>query len=337
MLLALFILGICIGSFLNVCIWRLPRQESIAEPPSHCPSCDTRLKPLDLIPLFSQLFLRGRCRYCGQHISWRYFGVEFATGVLFVLAGAQPALAGAMQNGITLDAGFRLLRDLVIISTLMIIFWVDYDTRLIQLESVFLLGTAGAAYLLWQLWQTPQEALWYGIPNGLLAMVVCAFLLWVVRLVFSLIYGQEAMGFGDVMLIGAIAINLGWNATLWTFVFLSVVGGALIGVMLQIPRAVQAYRWAKSKAQKSSATAALAWPLARHAFRKGMPFGPMLAVGAIIALFYGIPINRGYVHWLQGPQQTSKLTANDTLERRTQGTLSFPNAVIGDSGMTNTN
>lgn len=303
-LLALFILGITIGSFLNVCIWRLPRHESISEPPSHCPVCNTRLKPLDLIPLFSQLFLRGRCRYCNTRISWRYFSVELCTGVLFVLAGAQPALANAWQNGITADSALHLLRDLLIICTLTVIFWVDYDTRLIQLESVFLLGIAGAAYLLWQFWQMPAKVLWMGIPGGLLAMVVCAAVLWLVRLFFSIIYGREAMGFGDVMLIGAIAINLGWNATLWTFVFLSVVGGALVGIMLQMPRAAQAYRWARRTSTSSPARARLAWPLARHAFRKGIPFGPMLAVGAIIALFYGTPINARYVEWLQGPQSS---------------------------------
>lgn len=304
LLLALFVLGICIGSFLNVCIWRLPRQENVSEPPSHCPVCDTRLKPLDLVPLFSQLFLRGRCRYCNTQISWRYFGVELCTGILFVLAGSQPALANAWQNGIAADPALYLLRDLVIICTLTVIFWVDYDTRLIQLESVFLLGIAGAAYLLWQFLQDPAKVLWMGIPGGLLAMVVCAAVLWLVRLVFSLMYGREAMGFGDVMLIAAIAINLGWNATLWTFVFLSVVGGAIVGIMLQIPRAVRAYRWAHRSAISSPQRAGLAWPLARHAFRKGIPFGPMLAVGAIIALFYGAPINARYVEWLQGPQSS---------------------------------
>jgi len=305
-LLALFILGFCIGSFLNVCIWRLPRHESISQPPSHCPSCNTRLKTKDLIPLLSQAYLRGRCRYCGTRISWRYFGVELCTGVLFVLAGSQPALAnlwqGDMLNGLPVDGMLHLARDLIIICTLTVIFWVDYDTRLIQLESVFLLGVAGVSYMFWQFWQTPAEVLWHGIPGGLLAMAVSAAGLWIVRLIFSLIYGREAMGFGDVMLIGAITINLGWNATIWTFVFLSVVGGAAVGIMLQIPRAVRAYRWARNRTAESSVKSALAWPLARHAFRKGIPFGPMLAVGAIIALFYGAPINQRYINSLQGPQ-----------------------------------
>lgn len=301
-LIALFILGTCIGSFLNVCIWRLPRHENISEPPSHCPHCNTRLKPLDLIPLFSQLFLRGRCRYCGEPISWRYFGVEFCTGVLFALAGAQPALFPMWQSSITTDGALHLLRDLIIVSTLTVIFWVDYDTQLIQLESVFLLGVAGAAYVLWQYWDEPSAIFWHGIPGALLAMVVCAIALWLVRLAFSLMYGREAMGFGDVMLIGAIAINIGWNATIWTFVFLSVVGGAIVGVVFQIPRAVRSYKWARRKMGTPSTRTNFAWPLVRRAFRKGIPFGPMLAVGALIALFYGAPINERYVSWLQGPQ-----------------------------------
>ena len=77
------ILGLLIGSFLNVVIWRVPRGESVVRPPSHCPHCDHRLAPLDNIPLLSWLALRGRCRYCGGPISARYPAVELTTGVLF--------------------------------------------------------------------------------------------------------------------------------------------------------------------------------------------------------------------------------------------------------------
>src|SRR5687767_1150064 len=85
--LFLFILGAIVGSFLNVCIWRLPRHESVVHPPSHCPKCDTRLQPADLVPLVSQVLLIARCRYCSARISWRYFGIEFLTGCLFALVG----------------------------------------------------------------------------------------------------------------------------------------------------------------------------------------------------------------------------------------------------------
>ena len=87
--LLLFVLGTLVGSFLNVCIWRMPRGESVVAPPSHCPTCNTRLTLLDLFPLVSQLYLRGKCRYCGAKFSWRYAGIEFTTGILFALLAIQ--------------------------------------------------------------------------------------------------------------------------------------------------------------------------------------------------------------------------------------------------------
>ncbi|MEI6513355.1 MAG: prepilin peptidase, partial [bacterium] len=78
-----FIFGSVVGSFLNVLVWRLPRHESIVSPPSHCPKCEHRLGPLDLVPLLSILFLRARCRYCKAPFSWRYFVVELVTALLW--------------------------------------------------------------------------------------------------------------------------------------------------------------------------------------------------------------------------------------------------------------
>jgi len=305
----LFILGANVGSFLNVCIWRLPRGESVAHPPSHCPHCNTRLRALDLIPLLSQFYLRGKCRYCGAKFSWRYFGIEFLTGVLFALAGTQTGMIGGVAASLITGDMVRLGRDLLFISCLVVIFWVDYDTKLIQLESVFLLGLTGIGYELWQLWST-QTTLASGVelagislfnfpiplPGSLVALVVVAGGLWILREVFSMIYGREAMGFGDVMLVGAIAANLNWNATIVTFVFLSVVVGAAIAILMQMPRAFRAWRWAKNRQARYGRTPASSQALARHAFRKGIPFGPMLAAGAVAALLYGAQINAAYLN-----------------------------------------
>jgi leader peptidase (prepilin peptidase)/N-methyltransferase len=302
-LLLLFIFGAHIGSFLNVCIWRLPRRESVAYPPSHCPHCNTRLKGIDLVPLLSQLWLRGRCRYCGAQFSWRYFGIECLTGGLFVLVGLQSVnlASGGFFAPWTGDFA-RLARDLVFMSTLVVIFFVDYDTRLIQLESVFLLGLAGIAFDAWQVYRGDgmlSDGLIFAallptaLPTSLLAMTVAATGLWIIREIFSRLYHKEAMGLGDVLLVAAIAANLGWNATIVTFFFLSVLIGSIVGIALQMPRAVRAYRWSKQRAARYG-TAALSWPLARHAFRKGMPFGPMLAIGAVAALLFGAQINGRY-------------------------------------------
>src|SRR3954463_5387434 len=79
----LFVFGACIGSFLNVVVWRLPRGESLVTPPSHCPKCNTKLAWRDNVPVFGWLFLRGRCRYCREPISARYPIIEFLTGAIF--------------------------------------------------------------------------------------------------------------------------------------------------------------------------------------------------------------------------------------------------------------
>lgn len=310
----LFILGANVGSFLNVCIWRLPRGESIVHPPSHCPTCNTRLRGLDLVPLLSQLFLRGKCRYCGAKFSWRYFGIELLTGVLFALAGAQAGMIGGYGGTILTGDAWRLGRDLVFISCLLVVFWVDYDTKLIQLESVFILGVIGVMWEMAQVWQrhanlqagvlvAGQTILQFPapLPGALVALVFMAGVLWIIREFFSFLYGREAMGFGDVMLVGGVAANLGWNATLWTFVFLSVVGGAFVAILLQLPRAARTWKWATQRRKRYGSTPASPGALVRHAFRKGIPFGPMLAAGAIAALLFGAELNAAYLNLWNPP------------------------------------
>lgn len=299
----LFVLGAIVGSFLNVCIWRLPRHESVVHPPSHCPRCDTQLQPLDLVPLVSQVALRARCRYCGAKISWRYFGIEFLTGCLFALVGLQ---ATWIMNGQWIGDPVELLRGLIFMAALVVIFWIDYDVRLIQMEAVLLLGIAGVGLDLWRV-RNHVASLTTGqmfdqfdllpapMPGSILAMVVTAAVLWVLREVFSRLYGREAMGFGDVLLVAAIAANLGWNLTLVTFFFLAFVAGAPLAIGLQIPSAFRAYLWGRARQRKYGASPGLAKALARRSFRRSIPFGPMLAIAAVFALLYGTQLNAAYL------------------------------------------
>lgn len=310
-LLLLFVLGTQVGSFLNVCIYRLPRRESIVHPPSHCPYCNTRLKGWDLVPLLSQLLLGSRCRYCRHPYSWRYFWVEAVTGTLFVLVGLQAGnLTPGGWGAAWVGDPVRLVRDLIFVSTLVVIFLVDYDTRLIQLESVLLLGWCGVA---WDLLQCVRDGrhltrmeiasglppvLSVALPQSLAALLVAAGFIWLIRLVASLIFRREAMGFGDVMLVAAIAANLGWSSLLVTFFFLSVVVGAVVGVLVAVPRAIRAYRWASRRRRKWPAFQWHPLLLARRAFRHTIAFGPMLACGAITALLFGDWINHAYLLWI---------------------------------------
>lgn len=346
LLFVLFVLGAHVGSFLNVCIWRLPRGESVVQPPSHCPTCNTRLNALDLVPLVSQVVLRARCRYCQSKISWRYFGIEFLTGALFVLVGMQPGFfTGNWWSGIWTGDVVRLGQLLLVVSALLVVFWVDYETFLIPISAAFLVGLAGVGADAWHVAQGEKkltDGAIFGwsllpapLPESLLAMVVTAGLLWLLRALFSFLYKREAMGFGDVFLVAAIAANIGWKAELFTFFFLSVVLGALIGVGMQVPRAIRVFRWAKrrdavqstaKKADRSDAmrtkprratgktaktdaerreatmNRSLAWPLVRRAFRRSIPFGPMLVVGALVTLLYGARLDEAYMNWVNDMQ-----------------------------------
>lgn len=325
LVILLFVLGATVGSFLNVCIWRLPRHESVVHPPSHCPHCNTQLQPLDLVPLISQVALRARCRYCGAKISWRYFGIEFLTACLFALVGFQAPWINGQWSGDPAE----LLRGLLFMATLVVIFWIDYDVRLIQMEAVLLLGIGGVGLDLWRVYSHVDslstgrvfdqfDLLPAPLPGSILAMVVTAAALWLLREVFSRLYGREAMGFGDVLLVAAIAANLGWNLTLITFFFLAFVAGAPLAIGLQIPSAFRSYRWGRARQRKYGISPMLAraiarrrhrcsskWcyrgnvlarALARRSFRRSIPFGPMLAIAAVFALLYGTRLNAAYLN-----------------------------------------
>ena len=314
--LLLFILGTLVGSFLNVCIWRMPRGESVVSPPSHCPTCNTRLSLLDLFPLVSQLWLRGKCRYCGAKFSWRYAGIEFTTGVLFALVAIQPGNTSDFSFFASWTGDYvKLLRDLIFMSTLTVVFWVDYDTRLIQLESVLLMGLSGLGYEIYRAFKSADATtiltdgkIFAGllpapVPEAILAAVITAGALWLLREAFSRMYGREAMGLGDVLLVAAIAPYLGWSALIITFLFLASVLGALIGTAFQIPRALRSYRWAKAR-KKRYGGADWSKPLARRSLRAAMPFGPMLAIGAVAALLFGTQINNAYLNLVMPPPAT---------------------------------
>ena len=126
-----FIMGILLGSFFNVCIYRIPNNQSIVNPPSHCYNCNTRLKPLDLVPILSWTLLRGKCRYCGQKISPRYALVELLTGILFVLVYKVYG-----YNTIT-------LYYLLLVSLLVIITFIDLDHYIIP-DELIIFGSIGA-------------------------------------------------------------------------------------------------------------------------------------------------------------------------------------------------
>ncbi len=205
----IFILGLSVGSFLNVCISRLPKRESIIFPSSCCPSCRSRLKVLDLFPVLSFILLRGRCRYCGGKISIRYPLVEILTGSFF--------LALFLKFSFSLD----LVLYLFFFSLLTIAAFSDLETEIIP-DSVSILGAIPGLLI----------SLLKGVPATSFSGMILGFvIMWLLLKSATFIYRKEAMGQGDVKLAMMIGAYLGWQGVL-VALFLAFVSGAIIGLVL---------------------------------------------------------------------------------------------------------
>ena len=210
------VLGLCVGSFLNVVIWRLPRRESLSRPASHCPGCDTPLRSVDNIPVLSWLMLRGRCRTCSMRIAVRYPVVEAATGVLW------------WATAVRIGPHWELADYCVFIAALVALSGIDLDHHLLPSRLIY--PTAGASVVLLGvatvLDRRPRAAV-DALAGGLLGFG----LLFLVHLV-----QPRGMGFGDVRLAGLIGLNVGWLglARVGVALLAGFVLGSIVGLILMI-------------------------------------------------------------------------------------------------------
>lgn len=262
-----FGMGACIASFLNVCIWRIPRDESVVSPPSHCPRCNAPIRWYQNIPIVSWCCLRGRCASCHEPISVRYTIVELMGGILFLAAYAQwgmpfflhsePALGlvarrmlwtvpacwiafAGLMLGSFIDLEHFYLPDRVTIGGMILGVPLSYFVPELQGE----LKSLNALYMSLA-----------GMAGGFLFM-------WLVGWTFSKILKKDALGFGDVKLMGAVGAFFGPWAVLFTIVASSFAGAA-VGIVMII----------KGKAKLGGFTA--------------VPYGPFIAMGAVAWVFWG--------------------------------------------------
>ncbi len=255
-ILAIFYLGTIIGSFLNVLILRLPRENSILGR-SECPSCHASLKSRDLIPLFSFLLLKGKCRSCSAKISSRYFLIELLTGALFTVAFS-------VIDPSTLIGYFETLRAWFILAVLVVVFVIDFEHFLILDKIIFpstlaLLGLNIVSDLLSSNSLLSLSSL---TLSGLLAAALTAgafYLLWL----FS---RGRWIGFGDVKLMSFLGLALA-IPQIFVGLFIAFVSGGLLGVLLL------------ATGQKK--------------MQSKLPLGTFLSVGSALALLWG----HGLLHW----------------------------------------
>jgi len=258
------LLGLALGSFMNVCIYRIPLRKSIISPPSNCPNCGERIRFYDNIPLVSYLILLGRCRHCRHPISWRYPLVETLTGLL--------SLALFTRYGLS----YQYFLFLLFVATLVTISFIDLDHQIIPnilSRSGIVIGWAVSAIsfiavhkIIIQDFFSGSGALnqntgyfvlgnisWFDSLIGIIAGYGSLFF---IEVVFKYLTGKEGMGRGDAKLLAMIGAWLGWRPLL-PVVMIASLTGAVIGL------------------------------LAGKGFGVRIPFGPFLSIGAIVYLFFG--------------------------------------------------
>jgi leader peptidase (prepilin peptidase)/N-methyltransferase len=244
------ILGLAIGSFLNVCIDRLPRNESIVNPPSHCDVCQHKLAIKDNIPVFSYLRLRGRCRYCQAHIPQRIFWVELATALIFALL--------CWHYGLSPELGVMIFYACLFI----IIFVIDLEQGLI-LNKVVYPGMVVALLLALYPWPWLNQSMVMRVANAAIGGGI-GFAIFLVIAIAS----RGGMGWGDVKLAALIGL-----ATGFPLVFLAIIMGAILGGIVAVALMI-------TKKRKR---------------REMIPFGPFLALAAMVTLLWGSNILSWYL------------------------------------------
>ncbi|CAN5343212.1 A24 family peptidase [soil metagenome] len=264
------ILGLVVGSFLNVVIHRLPKMMerdwqlqaaevrgepapdlpvvNLFKPRSRCPHCGHMITALENIPVVSWVALRGRCSACKAPISIRYPAVELFTCIVSALI--------AWKYGATVQTAGALLLAWALIAAA----FIDADTQLLPDDITLPLLWLGLLFNL--------GAVYVPLPEAVIGAVAGYLVLWSIYWVFRLLTGKEGMGYGDFKLLAALGAWLGWQM-LPAIVLLSSVVGAVIGVALMV--------------------------FARHGRDKAMPFGPYLAGAGLLALFFGQVVNERYL------------------------------------------
>lgn len=269
-----FIFGSAIGSFLNVVIHRVPREESIVFPGSACPGCGNSIKPYDNLPIISWIFLGGKCRNCNKPISIRYPAVEFLTGCLWLLVfwqvGFTPFLpvalvfVSAIVGLMFIDAEHMILPNVItyplfvfaIIArfVLPMVFGVDYFG-----DSVHSPLAALSGYPLWVI----------SLAGAFIGALAGGGSLWLVGELWKRLRGVDAMGLGDVKMMLGVGAILGWRLAFFS-IFVAAFAGALIGIVVI----------ARQKERN---------------LQTQIPFGIFLGIGSIVALLFGERIISWYV------------------------------------------
>lgn len=236
-------LGLLIGSFLNVCIYRIPRGESISFPPSHCPKCSNNLKPIDLIPVLSFIWTKGKCRYCSEKISRRYPLVEILNSAIYLILYLKFSMS------------ILFIKYAILASILIVISFIDYDHQIIP-DEIIIFG------IILSFIPHIVDNFKVNILNGLIGLLIGGGLFFIIAII------TNAMGGGDIKLMGMLGFSLGYKYIL-LITFLSFIIGAVVSLILI---------GIKIKSRKDF-----------------IPFGPFIAMATLVTIYCGDEIINWYI------------------------------------------
>jgi leader peptidase (prepilin peptidase) / N-methyltransferase len=296
--LAVLLFGLALGSFLNVCLHRLPRGLSVVSPGSACPSCGRPIPARDNIPVLSWLLLRGRCRHCRARISPRYAAVELLTAALFLVFFLHfgPTLqfvkfclfAFLLLGLIFTDAAHKLLPDAFTLPGLLlgVAFSLVVPLEVVAVRGLLWLAGLPALVLPWRL---------LSLAESLLGAAVGAGLIYAAGALYLRLRGVEGMGFGDVKLMAMVGAFLGAKLTLFTLFAASLLG-SLFGLAAVLNVWIKRARRHRRRGRAPAEARRRAWISAQLVYRHyEMPFGVFLGSMALLAALLGDPILRWYL------------------------------------------
>ncbi len=269
------LIGLAVGSFLNVVIYRLPLGMSLASPPSHCTSCNYTLKWYDNIPVLSYTFLKGKCRKCGAHISFRYTAVEITNTALWLLCALLFAETSIVYAVLAM----------VVCSCCICIFYIDAETKIINDRFVIAIAVCGVLAIFC------RPALdWLSCVIG----GVAGFLLfYLIAVIGTKVYGREAMGGGDIKLAGAAGLLLGWQKLILMLLLASVVAS----IVMLITRRRDTYQ-NESDLRDTKDDLQVQNGKNSTADLREVAFGPYLAAAITVSLLFGDLVLNWYISLL---------------------------------------
>ena len=292
---AVFLFGLAFGSFLNVCIHRIPREQSVVTPQSACPKCHQHIKPYDNIPVLSWLILRGRCRHCGAPISPRYLAVELLTALLFLACYSRfgesiltlkfCVFSFLIVGLVFTDAEWKLLPDAFTLPGLAAGLAFSLLAPVNDVVTQLLPAIAERSFS-WRL---------LSLADSLLGAAVGSSFFYGIAMLYLRARGREGMGLGDVKLMAMVGAFLGVRLTVLTIFGASLVG-SLFGLGTMIMVWIRRTRRRQVRNRESAKVARRrAWQSARTVYRHyEMPFGVFLGAMAMLALFFGNALLRWY-------------------------------------------